>query len=71
MKDMLNSAINGTARRGKAQMIKHLKGGKLTRGAAILAKCYDCQGMGDQSECEIESCSLYPFSQFKTVVKNQ
>jgi len=61
---MLHSAINGKKRAGKTDFIKYLKGARLTRSQAIKAKCYDCDGMGDTGICDIETCSLYPFSPF-------
>lgn len=61
---MLESAKSGKMRAGKNQLIKYLKGDRLTRGQAIKAKCYDCNGMGDSGECDIDTCSLFPYSQF-------
>ena len=63
-KELLESAKSGSGRRGKANLVKYLEGGRLTQRQAIQAKCYDCQGMGESDECDIESCSLYPYSQF-------
>jgi len=62
--DFLTSAKNGTSRRGKTFLINYLQGKRLTQQQAIHAKCYDCDGMGDTGECDIETCSLYPYSQF-------
>ena len=61
---LLLSARSGPARRGKAFLVKYLEGENLTRMQAMDAKCYECSGMGDSSECNIESCPLYPFSHF-------
>ena len=63
--DILESCKTGKSRAGKTQLLKYLKGGRLTRQEAIKAKCYDCDGMGDAGECVIENCSLYPYSPFK------
>ena len=64
-KDLLDSCTSGKLRVGKSQLLKHLRGERITRSQAIKAKCYDCDGMGDTGECEIEGCSLYPYSPFK------
>jgi len=61
---MLNSARNGKGRKGKKDLIKHLQGKRLTRQQAIRAKCYDCDGMGETGKCDIETCSLMPFSPY-------
>jgi hypothetical protein len=59
---LLQSARRGTARAGKSDLIAYLTGKTLTRQKAIRAKCYDCNGMGEQKTCDIVSCSLYPYS---------
>ena len=60
--DLLQSAKNGTKRRGKKELIKHLEGKKLTWGQAIRAKCYDCNGMGEQKDCDNLECPLLPYT---------
>lgn len=65
MQDMLKSAELGTSRAGKNTLIKHLKGERITRQQAIRAKCYDCNGMGEQGECDIKTCALFPYSPYK------
>jgi hypothetical protein len=64
MNDYLKSAESGKMRAGKGDLIKHLKGKRLTRQGAIKAKCYDCNGMGESDECDMEHCSLYPYSPY-------
>lgn len=61
---LLDSAVNGTKRAGQIQLIKYLKGTRLTRQEAIKAKCYDCDGMGDSGVCNVEGCPLLPYSPF-------
>jgi hypothetical protein len=63
--DMLYLAKKGKMRQGKNSLVKYLEGGKITRKQAMNAKCYDCNGLGESNECNIESCSLYPYSPFK------
>ena len=63
--DMLQSAIRGTKRAGQSKLIKYLKGGRLTQKESIAAKCYDCNGMGEQADCIAEDCPLYPYSPYK------
>ena len=62
--DILRSAKSGKSRAGKRELIKHLEGIRLTRQQAIRAQCYDCNGMGDSGDCDIETCPLIPFSLF-------
>ena len=63
---MLKSAKNGTSRAGKSDLIKYLTGKRLTQRQAIRAKCYDCSGMGEINECDINTCSLFPYSPYRT-----
>ena len=63
--DILESAKSGKSKSGKSDLLKHLAGKRLTRSQAIRAKCYDCNGMGESNECDIETCSLYPYSPYR------
>jgi len=63
--DVLKSALNGTRRIGRAELVRHLQNKKLTRNQSIKAKCYDCNGMGESKECDIKECSLYPYSPYR------
>ena len=65
----VRSAKNGKSRAGKSELLKHLQGKRLTRSQAIKAKCFDCNGMGEVGECEIEECSLLPYSPYRTKAK--
>ena len=53
----------GIKAKGRAELIKHLKGVPLTMKQAISGKCYDCLGyFADGAEdCKTPDCSLYPF----------
>jgi len=62
---LMRSAKSGKSRAGKALLIKYLNEGTLTRQQSIKAKCYDCDGMGDSGECEINHCSLFPYSPYR------
>lgn len=64
-KDFIDSARRGTSRVGKTDLIKHLSGKRLTQRQAIKAKCYDCNGMGAESTCDIRECSLFPYSPYR------
>ena len=46
---------------------KHLAGKRLTRDQAIVAKCCDCMGgfADGRVDCEIPTCSLYPFMPYR------
>jgi len=65
---LLESAKSGPLRRGKRWLIKYLEGGKISRAQGVEAKCYDCLGMGDQGDCDQDSCPLYDFSPFKITI---
>lgn len=64
METYLNEVKSGTQRSGKADLLKHLSGTRLTQRQAIKAKCYDCDGYGDSGECELNHCSLFPYSPY-------
>ncbi len=65
MEDMLKSAKEGKQRAGKTNLINYLNGKRLTRSQAIKAKCYDCNGMGESNECNIDTCSLFSYSPYR------
>jgi len=60
MSIILQNAKDGKRRAGKWELIRYLQGGRLTPAQAIRAKCYDCCGMGEVSECGLNACSLFP-----------
>jgi len=64
---LLKSAKSGKARAGKRELIKYLEGGKITRSQAVKAHCYDCSGMGESGDCDMQGCPLLPFSPFNTL----
>lgn len=64
MSDYLESVKTARRGTGKTHLLKHLTGQTLTRGGAIKAKCYDCNGMGEVTECDIKTCPLHPFSPY-------
>ena len=49
---------------GKADYIKFLKGGHLTRDEAIKAKCYECVGGEDTEPCDVPLCPLTLYCQW-------
>lgn len=69
--DFIKSVQDGKRRKGKRELLSYVSGKTLTRNQAIRAKCYDCNGMGDSDECDIEECSLYPYSPFKQIKKGK
>ncbi|OPY76878.1 MAG: hypothetical protein A4E65_03027 [Syntrophorhabdus sp. PtaU1.Bin153] len=60
----------GKKARGRAERIKHLRGERVTQREAILGHCYDCMGgyTDGARDCEIETCSLYPFHPYRKSV---
>lgn len=68
MNDRLAMVLNsGIASSWKTNLVKHLKGERLTRNAAILAKCCDCMSYHayGRMDCRMPHCSLYPFRPYK------
>lgn len=65
MNELLQSALRGRKRAGQADLIKYLRGKKLTQRQAIKAHCYDCDGMGDSGKCDLDICSLFPYSPYR------
>lgn len=63
---LLKSAKTGTRRAGRKDLIEYLSGKRLTRHKAIQAKCYDCDGMGESGLCDIDTCSLFPYSPYSS-----
>lgn len=59
----------GIRAKGRREMIKHWEGKKLTKGGAILANCYDCQGgyTGGKNSCLKPECPLFPFMPYKDI----
>lgn len=57
----------GISSAGKRNLIRHLRGERLARNAAIVAKCCDCMGYhGDgRMDCRTLHCPLYPFRPYK------
>lgn len=64
---LLESARRGKRRAGRKDLIDYLQGKRLTQRQAIRAKCYDCNGMGELSDCDIEDCSLFGYSPYKKI----
>lgn len=64
---LLESAKQGVHRAGRKDLIDYLQGKRLTQRKAIKAKCYDCNGMGELKNCDIESCPLYPYTPHKKI----
>jgi len=55
---------HGKKVRGQANFIKHLRCKRLTQRQAIEAHCYHCQGYGEFTDCDTDTCSLFPFSSY-------
>lgn len=53
--------------RGKRELLMHLRGKKITRKGAMLAKCYDCCGYYADGlvDCKVPLCSLYAYMPFR------
>lgn len=57
----------GIRAKGRKELIKSERGGTLTRGEAILAKCYECMGGYDDGryDCIVSSCPLYQYMPYR------
>ena len=54
--------------KGKLQWDKHLEGKRLSRGEAIKAFCYECNGLEDSAvDCQGSNCPLYAYFPYKGV----
>lgn len=53
----------GRKGKGRADLIAHLEGKRLTQAQAIRAYCYDCQGdyADGIADCKNPACPLYPY----------
>lgn len=58
---------NAILAQGRNELRKHLDGKRLTRHAAIKAKCYDCMGgfTDGKQDCRIPACPLYPWMPYR------
>ena len=54
-------------RRGRKELIRHLKGERITRGEAIKARCYECLGycVDGAVDCEMPECPLYGYMPYR------
>jgi hypothetical protein len=51
---------------GKANLVRHFNGERLTMKEAIQAHCYECQGGEISGPCEAYQCSLINYSPYRT-----
>ena len=63
----------GQRRQGRKELIKHLKGERITRGEACLAQCYWCMGyyMDGPTDCRMEYCPNYQYFPYKKGIENE
>jgi len=63
----------GKRAQGRDELLKHIKGKRLTMRQMILAKCYECMAYyGDRkADCKIPLCPLYPLMPFRKGEKYQ
>lgn len=56
--------------KGQKEYEKFKQGEKLTRGQAMKANCYMCNGLEDSNtDCQGTECPLYPFRPYKGAKK--
>ncbi len=51
---------------GRAELLGHMEGKKISRSAAMKAKCYECMNayIDGKVDCGIKTCPLYPWMPF-------
>ena len=48
--------------RGNQEFLMFQKGKQLTRGQAMRAKCFECNGLEESNaDCEVDTCPMYRF----------
>ena len=52
---------------GRKELLRHLKGEKLTQKESIFGKCYECCGgyLDGKYSCEMTECPLFPGMPYK------
>lgn len=56
----------GKQKKGMAHLIHYLEGRQLTQRQAIHAYCYHCCGYGEEEDCQVITCPLYPFAPYSS-----
>jgi len=61
----IETVAKGSA--GKTLILKYLRGKKLTRKEAMIAKCCDCMGYYADGlfDCGIEECPMYAYMPYR------
>lgn len=63
-------AVNkhGKKAQGKKEILKYLKGNRLTLRQSVIAKCYDYMAFytDGRNDCKLLDCPLYPFMPYGT-----
>lgn len=59
--------LNGKRARGRKELLRAMNGFRLTRGEAILAKCYECMNgyIDGTFDCGITDCPLHPYMPYR------
>jgi len=65
--DAITRVETSPRRRGRQQLLRHLKGQHLTASERIKAKCNECCcGFVDGAiDCKLETCPLYPLRPYQ------
>jgi len=64
LKKQIKNVKKWPKKAGKAELLRHLNGERLTRDEAIHAKCFDCVGGEDTEPCLSVICPLQGFCQW-------
>ena len=67
MKIQTKTHIYGIKAKGRKELLRHLKGGRLTPKQAALAKCYECscRYADGKNSCKMPDCPLFPFMPYR------
>jgi len=67
----LKTVESWAGHRGKAELIRYLKGESISRAESQLAFCYGCNaGYSDGAkDCEMTNCPMHPYMPYNTTKK--
>ena len=57
---------HGKQKKGMAHLIHYLEGRQLTQRQSIHAFCFHCCGYGEEEDCEVITCPLYPYAPYSS-----
>ncbi len=63
----LKHILTAPKTKGRSILLKHLKGEKISKPQALIAKCCDCMcyHIDGRQDCQMPHCPLYPFMPYR------